>query len=400
LPAYFAVILASLLLALVLITPSDYSQLLRQARFAAVFAPNVGFWMDNPYFDKSVFKPLLHLWSLGVEMQFYLLVPVLVWAFRRMTASFGAVLLLSGAACFYVVGFSPISAFFLLPFRLWEFLLGFGVAAYLKPRELVRNERVRWIGLVALIVLVCIPLLRLDGNQTGFLNGHPGAIALLISAATAAVIYAGLPKIVEANTIATGLERIGGYSYSIYLAHYPVIVLALYQPFAGTILNSDGPLQTTMLAGLIVVASALLYGLVEKPMRRIPFALYGSAACAAAVLLLGPALAALQQSTIPISEMRIYESLSDRSEFRCGKFYSLLHRGRMTCEITAPHIKPSFRVLLVGNSFADSIKNTFRSVADERNASVFFVVQNDPLMKTSPTGPKVDPEVKTRIKSV
>ncbi len=388
LPAYFAVTLAVVLTASVVIAPNDYSQLLRQSRFATFLVPNVGFWLDNPYFDKSVFKPLLHLWSLGVEIQFYLLVPILAWAFRRWPASLGFALLGSAIACFYVVSFSATSAFYLLPFRLWQFLIGFGVATYLNPREPAPHDRVTWIGLVALVVLVCIPVISLDGDQSGFFAGHPGAIALLISIATATVIYARLPRFAEGHATATILERIGGYSYSIYLAHYPIIVLLLYRPFSGTVLKPDGPLQTAMLVGLIAVASIVLHKFVEKPLRWKPFALHASGACAVAVLAAGPLGASLQRSLVPESEMSIYSAMHDRDEFRCGKFFSLLHRGRITCEITAPLAQPSRRILLVGNSFADSIKRTFSSVAEVRNATVYFMVHNDPLMASSRAGPE------------
>ena len=128
LPAYFAVVLVTVILATFTITPNDYAQVTRQAGFATFLIPNIGFWLENSYFDKAAFVPLLHLWSLGVEIQFYLLVPVLFWIFQKWKA--GYVLFLAGSAvlCFIIVGISPKTSFFWLPCRLWQFLIGFGIA--------------------------------------------------------------------------------------------------------------------------------------------------------------------------------------------------------------------------------------------------------------------------------
>src|SRR5271165_5438207 len=79
LPAYFTIVLISLIAATLITTPNDYEQLKSQTWFATFFASNIGFWLQTTYFDKAAFRPLLHLWSLGVEMQFYLLVPLLYW---------------------------------------------------------------------------------------------------------------------------------------------------------------------------------------------------------------------------------------------------------------------------------------------------------------------------------
>jgi peptidoglycan/LPS O-acetylase OafA/YrhL len=70
LPAYFAIIILTLIACIPLTVPSDYNQVATQAAFATGLSSNIGYWLENSYFDKSAFKPLLHLWSLGVEIQF------------------------------------------------------------------------------------------------------------------------------------------------------------------------------------------------------------------------------------------------------------------------------------------------------------------------------------------
>lgn len=75
LPAYFATVILTLIAAIFVVLPSEQEAVLTQSIYSIFFANNFGFWLQNSYFSKSDFKPLLHLWSLGVEIQFYLIVP-------------------------------------------------------------------------------------------------------------------------------------------------------------------------------------------------------------------------------------------------------------------------------------------------------------------------------------
>ena len=267
LPTYFAVLLISVIAASIITTPNDYEQVERQAWFATVFASNFGFWFQTTYFDKAVFTPLLHLWSLGVEIQFYLIVPIIYWLAIRSRTMFVAVALTSAVLCLVVVGISPKTAFFMLPFRLWEFMAGFGIALYLPHLANRRLKALGALGAIALTAVVCIPLLKVDGLAKSVLHGHPGVTALFICVATAVVIAFGIPKLLEFNPVSAGLERVGHYSYSIYLVHFPLIVFVLYQPFSGTILKASNASLTALLTVLFVGLSILLFTFVERPFR-------------------------------------------------------------------------------------------------------------------------------------
>ena len=83
LPSYFVTIICTLIVASVLTVPSDFIQLSNQVVYSLLLVPNFYFWMQNSYFAVSDFNPLLHLWSLGIEIQFYLLVPLLVYIFTK-----------------------------------------------------------------------------------------------------------------------------------------------------------------------------------------------------------------------------------------------------------------------------------------------------------------------------
>ena len=395
LPAYFAVLLFTLLLALVITVPSDFRQVSSQAVFATFFVSNIGFWLENSYFDKAAFKPLLHLWSLGVEIQFYLLVPAIYWLFKKIKASYVLMLVLSAIACFLVLSVSPKSSFFLLPFRVWEFLIGFGVAKYIYKQ---RNNEVRlaWLGGASMLMIIGISFTNINGGALGFLNGHPGLASLFISLATAMYLSFGLPEKIQQNPIAGGLEKIGGYSYSIYLAHFPVIVLFLYQPFGGTILKATSIGQSLALVALVVSASALLYGLIEQPFRSNKHVLRWSIAAATVVFGFSFMGMLVQKMFIPEKEMLIYQAWTDRGSYRCGKISRVINPTAISCEITGSMKTPSHRVMFVGNSHADSVKAVFSDAAQAANVSLYFMVENNPLMEGGISPQRLIKEAQTR----
>ena len=83
LPAYFVSITITMLSGFILSVPSDFNQLVNQSRWSLLLIPNIYFWKQESYFASSGFSPLLHLWSLGVEFQFYLLVPLLAFLNKK-----------------------------------------------------------------------------------------------------------------------------------------------------------------------------------------------------------------------------------------------------------------------------------------------------------------------------
>ena len=94
--------------------------------------------------------------------------------------------------------------------------------------------------------------------------------------------------------------------------------------------------------------------------------------------------------------MLIYQAWEDRSEYRCGKIRRLLNPGALSCEITDPLESPARRMLLVGDSHADSIKSTFATVAHGRNVSVWFMVENNPLSAGGTDADALVKEAKSR----
>jgi peptidoglycan/LPS O-acetylase OafA/YrhL len=371
LPAYFVTIIVTLIAAAAITAPSDYRQVISQSIFAAVFGSNIEVWLGNSYFNKEMFRPLLHFWSLGVEIQFYLLVPLLYWLFRVMRVSYALMLVGSLALCFALVTRSPETSFFMMPLRLWEFLIGFGVA-----KRASGGASLPWVGFAGLVAIICIPLIPIDGTAKSIVYGHPGLISLLICLATAVVLACGIPKVIEnaAGTLAT----LGDYSYSIYLTHFPITVLFLYQPLSGTILQADIG-QAAMILALVAAASWLMYHGVEQRLRK-AVNLQWSVVAVCAVLAVGWFGQLAQRLTTPEKDMLIYQAYSDRSAFRCGSMlWRVMHLSDVSCEVMTVE-RSVHRIMLVGNSHADSIKTVFALAAVEKRVAVDFLVSNNPLM--------------------
>ncbi|MXS85805.1 acyltransferase [Nitrosomonas sp. HPC101] len=114
LPPYFVVLFLTLILSVIYTTRNESAQVFEQVYYGSVFASNIGFWSHNSYFSDSNFNPLLHLWSLGVEIQFYLIVPLLAFFFRKNKWLLPVFLISSLALCFWVTTISPKTSFFLL----------------------------------------------------------------------------------------------------------------------------------------------------------------------------------------------------------------------------------------------------------------------------------------------
>ena len=389
LPAYFVTILLTLIGAFILTIPNEFNSVAEQSIYGTFLISNIGFWQGNSYFVKSAFQPLLHLWSLGLEVQFYLLAPLLFRLFDKKKIFYPICLLLSMAACFYLVGVSPKTAFFILPFRLWEFLFGYGIANYLTSNGSVKVDRsLSWIGGAALVATLAIPLININGKALTVISGHPGLYALLVCLITSMVLIFGVPRVIEDSPVGDFLELVGKYSYSIYLVHYPVIVLFLYKPFSGTSLKPNSLIQGFIILTLTTILSVLMYHFVENPIRhknkqqnkksknhQLWFSL------AALILLVAWVAPSLQQNKFAQNEKLIFGAWQDRSVYRCGKMFRLLEPKSLSCELTQNINNPSHRILLVGNSHADAIKNNFSRIASNGNMTVRFMVKNNPLIK-------------------
>jgi len=387
-PAYAVTIVVTLIAASFLTVPVDFAQATTQSLFAAGFISNLGFWLQSSYFSKAEFNPLLNLWSLGVEMQFYLLIPFL-YAFLKPRKR-GTILLLalSFAACLAAASISAKTAFFHTPFRVWEFLIGAYIAWYLPQKKQVGGT----VQSACLILLVAALLTPLKPN-TLILGMDPGLANLTVCLLAGTILAFGMPHVFEKSLFGKTLNMLGRYSYSIYLVHFPIIVLFNYIPFGGTVLGTSSALAFVTLLALIFLAAALLYHLVEQ---QNAFIFAGKRPLLLLMLAITIAIGFSLQNGARYSaqEKNLFAAWTDQGTYRCGKLFRLLHPMASICEITKGKHLTGGRLLLVGNSHADAIKQSFTKAFSEQGVRVYFYVPNDPLVHERYNGDAVLADIK------
>jgi len=395
LPAYFATIFLTLVAAAAITLPNELYQVVEQSVYGIFLCSNIGFWMHNSYFSKSEFNPLLHLWSIGVEIQYYLIIPMIYWAFRKLRISLVGLMAGSMGVCFYLLEISTKTSFFLMPLRIWEFLIGFVIAKYFSEAGNIKSERFNKFGGVALAVLVAIPAMKVDGESLGFMSSQPGLHALIVCVATATVLACGIPKLILNSKLAASLEILGKYSYSVYLAHFPIIVLYLYKPFSGTILKPNSWGDTVVLVLLITVFSIAIYRCVENPGRNLKISIK-KIYIPLGLLVICALVSFLPRTMYSSSELAIFEAGVDQAEYRCGKFFRILHPTALSCAITKTPTSAEKVVMLVGNSHADSIKASFAKSAERHGVAVYLTVANRPFLEGGPNVEKIVAEAKKK----
>jgi peptidoglycan/LPS O-acetylase OafA/YrhL len=270
LPAAFLVIAATLAAATVLVSPVQFGYVVKDAVAAAFYVPNLLFAYDaTDYLAEKTPSLFLHYWSLGVEEQFYLVWPILLalvfgrFALRR---RFGITLAaLTGASflfCVWLTGFSQPNAFFMLPARMWEFGLGALVAF-----GLLRRGRILPASLAALAGWLGMGAIAAGGVLFSTTTEYPGyAVALPVGGAALLIAAGPVAGGPAAMLSLRPMTWIGDISYSLYLVHWPVLML----PMAATGYMEPLPLWLRAAAAAACVPLAwLLYRYVEQPGQRV-----------------------------------------------------------------------------------------------------------------------------------
>ncbi|MDE7241594.1 acyltransferase family protein [Desulfovibrio sp.] len=266
-----------------LLTPNAFMSLGKHVVGGATFVSNILLYNETGYFDAAAHaKPLLNLWSLGIEEQFYLVFPLLMWLFwrlaaartpslrRRLCALLAVICLFSFADNIFLYGRHPSADFYLPLSRFWELLAGAVLQAAARPvgassgiAGRAGKSRARSGLAFAGAALLLVALFACD-NGTGT---YPGFLALLPVGSAFLLIAAGpenpFNRLVLANPASVFLGKI---SYTLYLWHWPLL------SFAWILLGGSAYAEAHALrAGLLAVAlvlAALTWRFLETPVRR------------------------------------------------------------------------------------------------------------------------------------
>lgn len=271
LPALTACLLATTIAATFILFPHDFKNYGHSLLSAAMSASNFYFMGRKGYFDDlAIEKPLLHTWSLGVEEQFYAVFPVvliLLFAFSRKSYPWvlAVIIALSFAYSCYGVARWPEQAFFSTLGRAWE--LGLGVIVAFGVLPLATRRWVREVEAASGALLIGFSYLFYS-STTPF----PGFAAVPLCVGAALIVHSGLTdqtSIVAKLLSSPPAVRVGLISYSIYLWHWPLLVLALYR--FPEIFGMDAPHVALARLGLITASiclGAFSWRFIEEPFRR------------------------------------------------------------------------------------------------------------------------------------
>jgi peptidoglycan/LPS O-acetylase OafA/YrhL len=269
-PALLVVLTACLLFGGLVLLPTELEQLGKHIGSAALFASNFTLWFESGYFDTTAkFKPLLHLWSLGIEEQFYLLWPMLLLLlWRRPSIMRSSVALLTAASfvlCLMLGARSSVANFYFPLSRFWELGLGCLLAVLKEPSGAVPPTRYRRLTTIADsllpivgVVLICVSLLLFD-RKTAF----PGWAALVPTAGALCVIAGRSGSWFQRRIMASNvLVFIGLISYPLYLWHWPALSFA-------AILQAGTPPSTVraIAVALSFALAWLTFIFFERPIR-------------------------------------------------------------------------------------------------------------------------------------
>lgn len=346
LPVTLAVLCVTLTAASFILIGVDYDRFLQSLIASLTFTSNVYFWRDGGYFGQAdSLKPLLHIWSLSVEEQFYLFFPILLSLILRSSGSIRSQLIWLTALSFaslgaylymaHIGGANP--AFFLTPFRAWEFGSG-AIAAVVYSQYRTQHTSASMLlsltlitlGLSALSRWVTPGLLVVIGSALFLSRGYRGNVALNLFFQSKVVRYLGL------------------ISFSTYLWHWPLVVYVGY-------ISVDPPEATHLVIALAVTyaLSALSYAYVEQPFRhqvRPRWVVLGSLGLTLALLF--AAILILEGETGKHKESwaeRIAASI--QTNYRCNLSEYRAYGASRACLLNSKAARP-YSMALVGNSHA------------------------------------------------
>jgi peptidoglycan/LPS O-acetylase OafA/YrhL len=398
-PALSAMALATLAVGYVILTPSEYVEIAKSAVSVSIFSSNFYFWKSVSYFHSgNEIRPLLHSWSLAVEEQYYLLFPLLlrVLNVRRqgLVATLWVVAFLSFAIAAALVPWKPNAAFYLLPSRAWELMLGGLLAVGQWPAP--PSRRAASIGSLIGVALIAIPMVSYTA-ATPF----PGFAAAPPCLGTALIIWAGGDGFVARLLSRPVPVAVGKASYSIYLWHLPILVFATYL--------LARPLSTTVALSLCLASVAVGFAslsFIERPFRSPPRSWNRNRVAAAAAFAMAvtgiSSLAVIGAGGLPsrlgAASASLVATADDehRHHSECMTVDEKIVQPESACRLGDKNVPPT--ALLWGDSHAMVTATALEQAAIRKHAAFLFAADADcPPGIGFEIDPSVDPGLTSQL---
>jgi peptidoglycan/LPS O-acetylase OafA/YrhL len=381
-PALTLVLLSCLVFGWFGLLGDEFKQLGKHMAAGAGFVSNFFLWQESGYFNNAAeTKPLLHLWSLAIEEQFYIVWPLIVWLTWKRKWLFLSVFISLGVASFaynvYLVRLDPTATFFSPATRIWELLAGV-LLAYVRVGAAANttawqpSQRQLQIASTLGVALLAFGLYRIDKGRP-----YPGTWALLPILGSFCLIFAGptawFNRFVLSNRL---LVWVGLISFPLYLWHWPILSFM-------RIIESEAPSggYRVLAVGLSVVLAWMTYYFAEKPIRsdnaRVSSGLKIAvlSACVAILGLIGFAIfqnnGVTTRAAAQINGVNTWDNLTFATP--C-KFITNGPNHDDWCNIgNAPNKPPT--TLLIGDSVGNNFAPMLQSYSEQAGDSAFVFRQ-------------------------
>ena len=267
-PVLICIAIVSLVFTYFIYLPIDFQIMGRSLVALSLAASNIYFWLKTDYWNPiSDTEPLLHTWSLSVEAQFYIFFPLLILSIRNLSRRKVFIILLSFFVfsiwlCALAKGERVSAAFYLLPYRMWELLLGALLATNVMGGLWNGGENGNLKELLATmgLGLIILSFLLVEPNPETILIAN-----LVPCLGTALIIHSNSDHITQAGNFLRlkPMSYIGKISYSLYLWHWVLLVFLKYQSLE---LPSDAKKIGVLI--FVVLFSMITYHFIEQPFRK------------------------------------------------------------------------------------------------------------------------------------
>ncbi len=375
-PALFVVLCLCLVTGWIILLPKEFNFLNKHIASAVAFISNLTLWSESGYFDVvSDVKPLLHLWSLGIEEQFYIFWPLLIyliWKWRQENSVLIIIFLIGGISFAFNIAnvrTDKVATFYSPVARAWELLLGALLAWFFVFKKNETEKLVcRWENFLSLAGAVILTLSLLSINAQ---SAFPGWNALLPTCGACLLILAGPGGWINRKLLSSQiLVWFGLISYPLYLVHWPLLA------YSGI---DNGQFPSTSEREFLVVFSIFLawviYAGVEKPLKSLDGNMVASTLiiCMSTLGILTFTIFTVVQTPITLLSLRFSDQLF-RFEATDKDYSQGLYKQKIDDFELYLNKLDAPEVLFVGDSHIEQFQPRIVTLSRERNVKAVAIL--------------------------